>query len=719
MTSPPDPTPEGKKNTPEKQPRIPGPRPEHKREVPRIEPGRSEPRDDDFSPKDKRKAEPSPAPKQVRREHKPEEPPTLKDPPLATPKKPTRDAVARFLKRHAQVLFGANLIALIAVFATGWQMYFAWDHPFQVQHVKPNLDTVMAVDDLDAINGEEMGATGGPAAMMRNKIVVSFKEGVSTAQIQQVAASLGLTFVTPYDGAPHIVTALIDPNRRTELLTNLNGNPLVSAAEPDFVFWSQKVPNDKGYPMQWNMQMIGMESAWEYTTGSNAVVAVLDTGVMITSGSRSFVVEDLTNTLSLPGYDFAYGDSEPEDYQGHGTHVTGTIAQSTDNGTGVSGIAYGAKIMPVKVLSNSGGGEMAAIISGIRFAADKGANIINMSLGGPVFSQIMDDAVQYAYKKGVTIICAAGNSGRSEVLYPAGCNHVVAVSAVDRNQNLAGYSTYGFHVEIAAPGGVTDVISQGGFRERIDYLKDTLFQGKVTGIIQNTVYVERPNRNQAQLKQGYRSFQGTSMACPHVSGAAALIYSLGTTNPADIRTVIRQTAFKKDPPEKFGAGILDAAAAVRSVAKSKQIITGKTNGLLWAAAAVAAIVLLSGGSAGNLLSYLPEAVGLAGGLFLPDYLTKEFGLTSYANLIAHSVAVPALIVLLVPQFFMLARVCSFMAVGVGITIYLAHQSSTTLLPVLDPQKKDMWLYANLAFAGLVLATYWMNRVKWVATRAPA
>ena len=202
------------------------------------------------------------------------------------------------------------------------------------------------------------------------------------------------------------------------------------------------------------------------------------------------------------------------------------------------------------------------------------------------------------------------------------------------------------------------------------------------------------------------------MACPHVTGVAALLYSLGVTNTMDIRTVLRNTAARKDPPEKFGAGIIDAAAAVRSVARKNALTGDKQNTALIVVAGALGVLLLRGGGFGVLGSWLPEAIGLAMGLVLPDLITKEVGLTSYANLLAHSVLVPAIAVLLFNHVPLAARISSFAVAGVGITICLAHQTKTTLLPVLDPQKTQTWFVANVIFGILILAYYWANMNRW-------
>ena len=157
------------------------------------------------------------------------------------------------------------------------------------------------------------------------------------------------------------------------------------------------------YSKQWNFRNINVEQAWDETKGAGITVAVIDTGVS--------QVPDLKTTKFVKGYDFVNNKDDASDDNGHGTHVAGTIAQSTNNGYGVAGIAYEASIMPLKVLSGSGGGTIADIAESIKFAADNGASVINMSLGGGGASNMLEEAIKYAHSKGVTIIAAAGNEG--------------------------------------------------------------------------------------------------------------------------------------------------------------------------------------------------------------------------------------------------------------------------------------------------------------------
>ena len=203
-------------------------------------------------------------------------------------------------------------------------------------------------------------------------------------------------------------------------------------------------PNDPLYEKQWNFRMIDTEGAWERTRGKGAVVAVIDTGVT--------QARDFKQTKFTVGYDFVNKKVNADDDHGHGTHVAGTIAESTNNNEGVAGIAFEATIMPLKVLSAEGGGTSGDIADAIRFAADKGANIINMSLGSMYPSDVIHEACKYARKKGVTIVCAAGNSFREGVGYPAAFPECIAVSSVGPSGNLSKFSSWGKQVAIARTG---------------------------------------------------------------------------------------------------------------------------------------------------------------------------------------------------------------------------------------------------------------------------
>lgn len=293
-----------------------------------------------------------------------------------------------------------------------------------------------------------------------------------------------------------------------------------------------KFPNDPLYGKQWNLRSINVEEAWKETQGEGVTVAVIDTGV-----SR---VPDLKDTEFVKGYDFVNNRRQVSDDNGHGTHVAGTIAQSTNNSYGVAGIAHRAKIMPLKVLSAGGGGTISDIAEAIKFAADNGADVINMSLGGGGETQLMKDAIDYAYNKGVVIIAAAGNSGQNAAGYPARYPRVLGVSALDSTGKKTPYSNFGAGVDISAPGGLTQGDNQDG------------------GILQETINPDTGGST-------FAAFQGTSMASPHVAGVAALIRATGVDNPDEIVAILKESSRKvtEDPLNHFGAGHLDAASAVQ------------------------------------------------------------------------------------------------------------------------------------------------------------
>ncbi|PIT92108.1 MAG: hypothetical protein COU08_04630 [Candidatus Harrisonbacteria bacterium CG10_big_fil_rev_8_21_14_0_10_42_17] len=330
------------------------------------------------------------------------------------------------------------------------------------------------------------------------------------------------------------------------------GRSDVLYAEPDYVATQSSLPNDPSYSYQWNLMNasggIFAESAWDIANGSGVIVAVLDTGIAYENYSSFRLAPDLAETSFIDGYDYANDDSHPNDDEGHGTHVAGTIAQTTNNGTGVAGVAYGATLMPVKVLNRRGSGYYSDIANGIIFATDNGAKVINMSLGGSFDSSTLRDAVEYAYTRGVTIVAAAGNSGSNRIQYPAGYNdYVIAVGATRYDEHLAGYSTYGSFVDLVAPGGDSNIDQNG--------------DGYGDGILQQTF-------GRSVDDFGYFFFQGTSMASPHVAGVAALLIQMGLTNPDDIRFAMESTAKDLGSSGRdttYGWGLVNARAAIDSI----------------------------------------------------------------------------------------------------------------------------------------------------------
>jgi serine protease len=255
------------------------------------------------------------------------------------------------------------------------------------------------------------------------------------------------------------------------------------------------------------------------------------------------------------GWDFVNNDEHPNDDNGHGTHVCGTVAQTTNNGFGVAGIAFRTTVMPVKVLNAAGTGTHQWIADGIQYAVDKGADIINLSLGGPS-STTLENAVAYAYNSGVVVFAASGNDGAGSVDYPAAYDdYVIAVGATQYDETRAPYSNYGSSLDIVAPGGNTAV--------------DQNIDGYADGVLQNT-FSDTP------VDWSYWFFQGTSMSTPHVSGVAALLLARNSTlTPDDIRSVLESTAEDLGTAgwdSTYGWGLLDAKAALKSIAEPVHLL---------------------------------------------------------------------------------------------------------------------------------------------------
>jgi serine protease len=327
----------------------------------------------------------------------------------------------------------------------------------------------------------------------------------------------------------------------------------VEYAEANGYAYSTFVPSDPLYSLQWNLHNpvnggIQMQDAWDIEQGDpNVIVAVLDTGIAYEDFGRFRLASDLADVSFVPGYDFVNDDSHPNDDHGHGTHIAGTIAQSTNNGLGVAGIAFGCSVMPVKVLDDDGTGGHFAIAAGIHFAVENGAKVLNLSFGSSRDSRTLRNAVAWAHQQGATVVCAAGNDFRNgnPRIYPAAYEeHCIAVGATRFDRTRAPYSSTGSYVDVVAPGGDT----------RVDQNND----GYADGILQQTFSQEPGNF-------AYWFLQGTSMATPHVSGLAALLISRGVTHPDRVAEIIKTTARDLGPagwdPE-YGWGMIDASAAL-------------------------------------------------------------------------------------------------------------------------------------------------------------
>ena len=400
-----------------------------------------------------------------------------------------------------------------------------------------------------------------PGEYIPGRIVVKFKAAISTQAKEAANREHGTAMLPVASDAPFMLLEFPAGKSVAEMVSAYRKDPRVVYAEPDYIVRACWQPNDALYPSQWHLDNdeyggIHMEEAWGVETGDpEVIVAVLDSGVAYEdyedAKGQYYQAPDLGNTSFVAGYDFINGDNHPNDDFGHGTHVTGTIAQSTNNNVGVAGVAFGCSIMPVKVLDEIGYGSNTTVANGIYWATDHGARVINMSLGGPNYSFALQEACAYAYSHGVTLVAAAGNEGNglNRPYYPAAYDdYVIAVGATRYDETRARYSNTGSYLDLAAPGG----------DKRVDQNGD----GSGDGVLQQTFTEGHPT----QL--GYIYMEGTSMATPHVAGVAALLISHGTaTTPDEVRDAIEASAEDKGTPgwdELYGWGLVDAYAALLS-----------------------------------------------------------------------------------------------------------------------------------------------------------
>jgi serine protease len=346
--------------------------------------------------------------------------------------------------------------------------------------------------------------------------------------------------------------------------------PGVAWAEPNGLIWVEQAttfaPNDSLYRFQWNLRQVNAERTWGIQKGQGTVaVAVLDTGVAFedyadpVTGQQFRRAPDWGDTRFLPGFDFINNDSHPNDDRNHGTHVASTIAEGTNNSVGLAGLAFGCAIMPVKVLGSNGIGTFFALADGIDYAINYTENgqrpvkVINLSLSSSGFNQTVKSAIDRAVGAGVMVVAASGNNGTGSVNFPADQPNVVGVGALNAAKLKAWYSNTGPELDFVAPGGDCDRDDDG------DGTADCVFQQTLRS---TSVAVGRYD------DFCYCGLQGTSMATPHVSAAAALLFSQGYTDVASVRAVLEQTAERLGGApadgrnDTFGYGLIRPADAL-------------------------------------------------------------------------------------------------------------------------------------------------------------
>lgn len=374
-------------------------------------------------------------------------------------------------------------------------------------------------------------AAGNPPQFYPGEVLVRLAPGVALDSAGRSAnqtldrrlATLGVMTATPLLPLEGLYRVEFGSQRDPHgVAAQLAHDAAVIYAEPHYIRTLARVPNDEIFAQQWNMAIIQAPDAWAITTGDPLVVAVLDTGVDAQH-------PDLVGKL-VPGFNALAPNLAPVDDNGHGTGVAGLIGAAADNGIGIAGVCWGCQLMPVKVLNARGAGGDAGVAMGLRWAVDRGARVVNLSLGGGEDSRTLRDAVQYAVDRGVVIVAASGNERQegNQPNYPAAYPNVIAVGATGQDDRVTDFSNTGDHLDLVAPG---------------VNLWTTLPGGR------------------------YGRPSGTSFASPHVSGAAALILSLRPDlGWYDVRCILHATADDRGTPGRdpeYGWGRLNLARAVQ------------------------------------------------------------------------------------------------------------------------------------------------------------
>lgn len=398
-------------------------------------------------------------------------------------------------------------------------------HPPHTIHLKDSSCNTLSAEITPYVNGE---------------VILKLKCSIMEDLLSEILSTHSLMKICRVDTLENVYKVnLPDGVDPVEISKRWEENPFVEWAEPNYIYRIDTKPNDKAFSLQWALSRICAPDAWSIETGDpDVTIAVIDTGIDydhpdLESNIWTNPREDLDGIDNdgngyvddIHGWDFVENDNDPFDDNGHGTHCAGIIGAVGNNGIGISGLCWRCKIMPIKCFNSLGYGDALNISRGIRYAVDNGADVISMSWGSTIPSNLIRDAIEEAHERGVILVAAAGNYNSTMKVYPAAYKDVIAVAATDKNDKRANFSEYGYWIDVSAPG--------------VD------------------IYSTLPNDN-------YGYGKGTSMACPFVASLAALIKSKykDATNE-QVESIINSAVDRVNSKVYIGTGRINASKALR------------------------------------------------------------------------------------------------------------------------------------------------------------